>query len=164
MSKIKIFLWQKLHNTLPMRGIWVRGMQVDPTCPLCMNDIESNDNLFWECPSIKRVWGLASQHKWLQLPEISHGPRRLKQLILRCKQSRNSDDIVKVVFLLWSIWKGRNAIIFQHEVFGPLWTLIRAKRSYAERRIWTCMPGDTSSRRSTHRRSTSNLIVTWNTP
>jgi len=72
--KIKIFLWQMLHNALPMRGVLVqRGMLIDPTCPLCMNNIESNDHLFWECPSIKRVWRLALQHKWLQLPGIHDG-------------------------------------------------------------------------------------------
>jgi len=72
---------------------------VDLACPLCMNDIESNDHIFWECPSIKRVWRLASQHNWLQLLGISNGPQCSKQLILRYKQSRNGDDIVKVTFL-----------------------------------------------------------------
>ena len=54
MPKIKIFLWQLLHNALPVRGVFVRrGFIIDPACPLCMNDIESNDHIFWECPCIK---------------------------------------------------------------------------------------------------------------
>jgi len=56
MPKIKIFLWQMLHNALPLRGVLLnRGMVIDPACPLCTQDIEMNDHLFWECPSIKEV-------------------------------------------------------------------------------------------------------------
>ena len=83
MPKIKIFLWQMLHNALPVRGVLVRrGLNIDPACPLCMNDIESNDHLFWECPYIKEVWRLAQQHKWLLLPELQDGPRCSENLLL----------------------------------------------------------------------------------
>jgi len=140
MPKIKNFLWQMLHNALPLRGVLVtRGMVVDPACPLCTQDIETNDHLFWECPSIKEVWRLAHRHKWLQLSSIQDAPRCSEELLLRCKQSRNKEDILKVVTLLWHIWKERNAFIFQYETFGQLRVLIRAKRSYMEWRIRTCM-------------------------
>jgi len=125
MPKMKIFLWQMLHNALPLRGALVkRGMTINPACPLCMNDIESNDHLFWECPSIKEMWRLPQQHKWLHLLDIQDGSMCLEDLVLRCKQSRNKEDIVKVANLFWHIWKERNAFIFQHEIFRPLRTLI----------------------------------------
>ena len=50
--KILIFLWQMLHNALPIRvNLCRRGFQVDAACPLCAGSIETNDHLFWECPS-----------------------------------------------------------------------------------------------------------------
>jgi len=50
--KILIFLWQMLHNALPIRvNLCRRGFQVDAACPLCAGAIETNDHLFWECPS-----------------------------------------------------------------------------------------------------------------
>ena len=86
MPKTKNFLWQMLHNALPLRGVLVtRGMVVDPACPLCTQDIETNDHLFWECPSIKEVWRLAHRHKWLQLSSIQDAPRCSEELLLRCK-------------------------------------------------------------------------------
>ena len=164
MPKIEIFLWQLLHNALPVRGVLVRwGLNIDPACSLCMNDVESNDCLFWECPCIKEMWNLAQHHRWLLLPEIQYGPRCSKNLLFQCKQSRNKEDVVKVAYLLWHIWKERNAFIFQREIFGPLRTLIRAKRSYAEWGIRTCMPGG-YSRGLLHRRSVSNFIVRWSAP
>ena len=45
-------------------------------------------------------------------------------------------------FLLWSIWKMRDAIIFQQEFFQPTKCLIRAKKLSAEWRIRTCMSID----------------------
>ena len=47
MPKIKIFLWQNLHNALPTRGtLFRRGMNIDPACPICGDDIETSDHLF----------------------------------------------------------------------------------------------------------------------
>jgi len=84
MPKIKIFLWQLLHNAVPVHGVLVRrGLNIDPAFSLCMNDIESNDHLFWECPCIKEVWNLAQHHRSLLLPEIHDGPR--------CSENNYSD-------------------------------------------------------------------------
>lgn len=56
MPKLRIFLWQTLLNALPVRGVLLRrGMMIDPTCPLCGEDIETIDHLFWECSTTKRV-------------------------------------------------------------------------------------------------------------
>jgi len=47
MPKLQIFLWQIFHHALPVRGsLFKRGLNIDPTCPLCMDDIESLDHLF----------------------------------------------------------------------------------------------------------------------
>jgi len=47
MPKLQIFLWQIFHNVTPIHGtLFRRGLNIDPTCPLCLEDIESLDHLF----------------------------------------------------------------------------------------------------------------------
>ena len=66
MLKIKVFLWQMCHTALPVRGLLLRrGLAIDPSCPLCLHDIESIEHLFLECHSIGKVWDYAVQQGWL---------------------------------------------------------------------------------------------------
>jgi len=52
MPKIQVFLWQMCLNALPIRGTFFRRMgHIDPTCPLCNDDIETIDHLFVGQPS-----------------------------------------------------------------------------------------------------------------
>ena len=45
MAKIQIF-----HEALPMRGTLFRmGVQLNPSCPICLEDIELIDHLFFDC-------------------------------------------------------------------------------------------------------------------
>jgi len=55
MPKIKVFLWQVCHKTIPVRGLLLaRGLHINPSCPLCLDDIESVDHLFKECCMMKK--------------------------------------------------------------------------------------------------------------
>ena len=66
MPKIKIFLWQMCHNVLPARGTLLRQRcRVDPQCPLCLDDIETIEQLFGECPCAYPIWALVAHHKWI---------------------------------------------------------------------------------------------------
>ena len=71
MPKIKVFLWQLCHNSLPSRGtLFRRGLQLDPTCPACLNDIEDTDHIFLHCPMARQIWDMAAAHQWLSLIHI----------------------------------------------------------------------------------------------
>jgi len=50
MSKIKTFLWQLCHKTLLVTG------NMNPACPICLDDIESTDHLIKDCHMAKKVW------------------------------------------------------------------------------------------------------------
>jgi len=66
MPKIQIFLWQIFHYAIPMRGVlFRRGWNIDPVCPLCLNDIESMDHLFLECVISSRVLECAVHQGWI---------------------------------------------------------------------------------------------------
>ena len=99
--KIIIFLWQKLHNALPIRGNFLRrDFGIDPACPFCDDDIESNDHLFWECPFTQKLWTLASQHSWLHLHTLTKGPQCATQLVLQLQHNHTRKDMEKAAFLL----------------------------------------------------------------
>ena len=102
--KDKKNLRQKLHNTLSKReNLLTRGVEIILVCLLYKEDIKSNNHLFWESPSIQRLWSLACQHTWIHLLDITVGPQCAGQLILDFKQSPNSEDVKKVASLLWQI-------------------------------------------------------------
>jgi len=77
------------------------------------------------------VWDLAAKHGWLcQIPFVTplHSIRdALHEWYSRCRATTP-----KIAILLWSIWKSRNALVFQNALPNPMCVLIRAKRNRAE--------------------------------
>jgi len=161
--KIRVFLWQMLHNALPLRDtLYRRGIQIDNDCPLCTGNLENNDHLFWDCPSTHSLWALATQQSWLPMgltpgctPYVSH---------LLCKFHHSDRNTVKIAFLFWQLWKARNAVVFRQDRFCPLRTLIRAKREFVEWEFRSRLDVDSSSQgRPTHR-TDSSFFVRWRAP
>ena len=143
MPKIKIFLWQICHNALPVRGTSLRrGCRVDSQCPICLGDIETIDHLFRQCPSTYSVWELAAQYQWIpQQVQMNHTQDWI-QSFGTLTNICNDKFLQRISFLLWSIWKAKNAVLFQNKIFNPMKCLIRAKKLSAEWRIRICMSVD----------------------
>jgi len=120
MPKIRVFLWQLCHNSLPSRGTLLRReIQLDPICPACLNDIEDTDHIFLHCPLAKHTWDLTVVHHWLpSFPFVSLSLPTRDQLHDLALQK--SPLLTRVALLLWSIWKSRNAYIFNNEPLS-LW-------------------------------------------
>jgi len=150
MPKIKIFLWQLCHNALPSRATLLRrGMQLDPVCKSCTLDIEDTDHIFLHCPAVHSVWDLAISHRWIDsLPSTQQNISLRDQL--HALAQTQFPYLTRVVLLLWSIWKSRNAFIFRNESTTPMGTLLRAKRNWAEWRIRTSSSGLTTQFISSH--------------
>ena len=151
MPKIKVFLWQLCHNSLPSRGtLFRRGLPMDPLCPACLNDIEDTDHISIHCPLARQVWNLAVAHNWL--PQFSF-PTLIAPLRDQLHDLATQDypHITRVVLLLWSIWKSRNALVFNDDASNPMGTLLRAKRSWAEWKLQDSSSSTlSSSSTSTH--------------
>ena len=129
MPKIKIFVWQMWHNVLPVRGTLLRrGCRIDPQCPLCLDDIETTNHLFEGCSSTYPVWELAVQHQWIPQQIQMNCTQDWIQSFGTLKNICNDKILQRISFLLWSIWKAWNAVIFQNEFFNPMKCLIRAKK------------------------------------
>ena len=70
----------------------------------------------------------------------------------------------KFSFILWSIWKSRNATVFNNEIFNPIACLVRAKKANAEWRIQTCMSVDHYFRGPSSSPTPSIHLVRWHPP
>ena len=136
MPKLKVFLWQLCHSSLPTRGTLLkRGLQIDPSCPLCNHHSEDLTHLFLRCPAIQEVWNLAKEHNWI-LSTISIAPSDTVPIWLtKLRQTATLTRFDRIVALLWSIWKTRNSTVFRNEIPHAAVTLIRAKKASAEWRI-----------------------------
>ena len=73
-------------------------------------------------------------------------------------------EVQKLSFLLWTIWKGRNAVIFENENFNPIACLIKAKRAYAEWRIRNCLSVDDYYTGHPFGPISKNKVVRWEPP
>ena len=68
MPKLKVFLWQLCHMSLPTRGtLSKRGMNIDSLCPFCQGEIEDADHLFLHCNVAQECWRLAASHRWINI-------------------------------------------------------------------------------------------------
>ena len=100
MPKLKIFLWQLYQNALPSRDTLLRrGLNIDPSCPPCQNDIESLDHIFFECHNAKQAWDLAISHKWLTEKAFLVNTVSLKD-DLHINPNKNSIQFNRLITLL----------------------------------------------------------------
>ena len=139
----KVFIWQMCHNVLLIRGVLLkRGYNLDPKCQLCAENIEPIDNLFTECPFTRKAQELAQKYKWIPsniLSSITHSWMSTLRTLNKACQPKILQNLS---FLLWSIWKIWNGVIFKNDIFNPMACIIGAKKASAEWRIRTCMSVD----------------------
>ncbi|GJS11365.1 RNA-directed DNA polymerase, eukaryota [Tanacetum coccineum] len=55
---VNLFMWRLILDRLPHRlNLSLRGMEIqDITCPICVGNVESNDNIFFSYDTIVQVW------------------------------------------------------------------------------------------------------------
>jgi len=130
MPKILVFIWQLCRNALPVHLLLQsRGVALDPLCPLCGQSNESMQHLFLACPNTLRVWDAAEDHNWIPQGFLRGTHAEIAGLLLTWQQHPLQLIRQRISFLLWSIWKARNNVVFNHEAFHPITCLIKAKRA-----------------------------------
>ena len=135
MPKIRIFMWQICHNALPVKGtLFRRGLQIEPLCPLCLAEIEDIDHLFGHCTIANQVWSMAVAHQWLPAQPFIQPAIGICDALHMMAQTK-FPWLSRVILLLWSLWKSRNAYVFRNEVPSPMGILLRAKRNWAEWKV-----------------------------
>uniref|UniRef100_A0A5B7B299 Reverse transcriptase zinc-binding domain-containing protein n=1 Tax=Davidia involucrata TaxID=16924 RepID=A0A5B7B299_DAVIN len=100
-----------------------RHLPVDPSCLLCNSDFEPPIHLFGSCFLARQVWYSSN----LQVDSQKIVGRNFIEwwlsLVRPWSNLGNKDEIIRVaIFLLWQIWKARNAKVFSNVQACPLVT------------------------------------------
>ncbi|KAD7117550.1 hypothetical protein E3N88_04818 [Mikania micrantha] len=116
-AKVNSFVWRVSLNRVPVRvNLLARGVTIPTSgCPLCSNDDEDVDHLFFNCPVAQETWRRISW--WLDFDFTSHGSIYNMLSFLINDNVRGWKWKVKMVVAfatIWEIWNCRNKRIFSN--------------------------------------------------
>ena len=126
-AKVRIFAWRLCTNAIPtMLNINKRGIQVNPSCPLCNDGMESVVHAILICKIANNVWRL-----WDDCPISLMGNNMdIPDLAMEILHQGTQKDLEKFFGVAWRIWYNRNQVL--HEANGT-----------SETHIWGgCYPHD----------------------
>ncbi|CAL1398997.1 unnamed protein product [Linum trigynum] len=109
--KLKFFVWELLHRILPtMEALLEKKVLVLARCPDCWAREETTEHLFPECPVARGLWEAAEL-----VAELESLPTGCFEIFFRRFLQRDASvsRVVRLVCLLWRIWKGRNSVAFE---------------------------------------------------
>ncbi|KAJ1688600.1 hypothetical protein LUZ63_012755 [Rhynchospora breviuscula] len=126
--KTKIFFWLALRNRINTReNLFIKGLQVDRSCPLCQNGVESTIHLFAQCLFALQIWdGFILQGEHLTL-HGELGDFWLRNRLLTSTAYMNNRDTVWMA-VMWNIWKMQNAVIFEDKRINFLETVRKTRQ------------------------------------
>ncbi|KAI5437740.1 hypothetical protein KIW84_023742 [Lathyrus oleraceus] len=121
--KIKVFGWKTLLNRLATRDLLLsRGIisfSHDLTCVFYFRVEENLQHIFFECGAVTKVW--ATTNCWIGYSFLE-GEAIINSFLATCnilerKFKKNKKGIIWSA-VLWSIWKLRNDILFEGQIFN----------------------------------------------
>lgn len=133
--KIRHFLWKALSGALAVKErIQARGIMVDSTCNACdLMTTESICHVLFHCRTAKETWDLAN----IPLPQSGFSQNsvllNVHHLLSHC-QNRSNPSITRLNFpwILWHLWKARNAVIFENIYYGASTILDKSMEDASE--------------------------------
>ncbi|CAL1377793.1 unnamed protein product [Linum trigynum] len=124
--KLKFFVWQMMRRILPtMEAIIEKEGKVpalvveeagdeeltSPQCPVCWAPIETLEHMFLSCTVARALWDSSGFGGGVSFPETGNFALFFRRLV---EQNPSTERIVRLVALLWRIWKSRNWVVFDH--------------------------------------------------
>ena len=111
-TKVNILTWRVLNKRLPTRfNLDRRGIDLDTVrCPLCNNDIETEDHIFVKCPIAIDTWKVV--FSWWQFSGINNS--NLLDILNRLPMAHKHRKFFNVIVntTIWAIWNHRNKTVF----------------------------------------------------
>ncbi|CAN1746099.1 Uncharacterized mitochondrial protein AtMg00310 [Linum perenne] len=105
--KFHFFLWRILQRSLPVRAeLFYRGLDIPTLCPVCWDEEETIDHLFFDCIlaiKVAKVCNLPIQN--YKGPSFVYAWRRLSREHMSLR--------VSFILFWWRLWKSRNLIVFK---------------------------------------------------
>ncbi|WJX51955.1 hypothetical protein P8452_38110 [Trifolium repens] len=171
-QKIKHFLWKACHNLLPFKdNLFKIRISISNFCPICNLESETVEHALLICPWTLPVrFGMQPQivpieeiissfHQW-----FAQAVRFFGDL-----SSINSFGLVSFCLTLWSIWKGRNSVVFDNVHPNPMSTIQSTRGLIAEVHIvYSLKTSSLETQASTPHLNTSHThskpSVVWRLP
>lgn len=111
--KIRMFLWRAVSGALAVSERLIsRGIPVDLMCKLCNKGPESIDHVLFHCDTAQDFWEKAGfplstwDQSWSIARKLNSCLDLMNDVTIGCESRR------VVPWLLWTIWKNRNSIIY----------------------------------------------------
>lgn len=112
-SKIKLFCWKALNNTLPTKlNLLKRGIASDLYCPICGNEVESTDHILFQCCRAKEIWEITFNRVFLETNFNGSFVDRWLKIVESC----SSSELGLVAVTCWSIWNDRNKTCHEESI------------------------------------------------
>ena len=134
-TKLRHFIWRSLSGALAVKDrLCSRGIQIDPTCPSCGNGREDINHVLFKCRFGQAVWSLSAIH----LPPSGSWSNSVFLNIfhlVKCSKKVSLLPEAGLFFpwVLWHIWKARNAFCFEFTRLDPSNIL---EKAIMEAEIW----------------------------
>ncbi|CAL1373659.1 unnamed protein product [Linum trigynum] len=114
--KLRYFIWQLVRGVLPTgEALSTRGMEGLEPCPVCGEEVESLEHLFFRCRVALQLWEGAELHLLrdrFPLNNISIFWRRVLE-----EGNLDRSTLMRVVALFWRVWRARNWVVFDFTQF-----------------------------------------------
>ena len=111
--KIKSFMWRAVSGALAVsERLNTRGMHLDTVCKLCKQGVESIKHVLFECEIAQEMWSLAGFHQGPSITDNSLIGWLSSYLKLMSVESLPVSQRRAIPWVLWSIWKNRNKVMY----------------------------------------------------
>lgn len=133
--KLKHFLWRVLSGVLAVKDrLRSRGISLDTTCQTCGLADETICHTLFACQKAQQAWELSN----VPLPPACFSNTfvflNIFHLVFVMNKKNVELNVRRVVpWVLWHVWKARNASIFKKFVFNPF---ILIQHAFEEADIW----------------------------
>lgn len=131
--KLKFFLWKSLNEAIPVHeNLKKRKLAIVSTCHRCGEGSETTAHCLFQCKVSKEIWSLAP----MPTPSATYIQQHSIINVFKCFKAISKQDQASSLFpfLMWQIWKSRNAILYE----GKQWSIPNIiNKSIADSIAWT---------------------------
>lgn len=113
LPKICMFLWRVISSALAMADrLQTRGLHVNPMCKICNSNSETICHVLFYCPTAKLMLQIA--HILAPINGFTASLEENMVYVLDLMERQNIREEIRfaIPWILWSIWKNRNAILY----------------------------------------------------
>ncbi|XP_057779593.1 uncharacterized protein LOC130998178 [Salvia miltiorrhiza] len=115
-TRRSMICWRLIHGRLPTFDNLIRHGFIMPNyCPLCLDDLETMDHIFWSCSKIRPIW--QEFLNWFHHGYDTNNSDIMSMLVAAWGYKFSSQIAnywkAGLITIIWAIWMQRNCCIFE---------------------------------------------------